>query len=544
MKIILSLFLLISTTSFGQRLRKDDKEVIQHLKTTIAYLASDQLQGRRTGTEGEKLAYTYLVKEFKNIGLLPKGGNGSYLQAFEIIEGREIKPATFLIMNEKTLKLHEDYFPLTFSANANVKGMVSPSIRESNAPWFWDIQELIEKQKSNPHFDFQGALISNIKGMKEKGATAVLLYTSGTDTADVHFHQKSKDPALDIPVVYLTPAAVKKYLQDKTSFFDLALRVELGPKKRTGHNVIGYWDNGAPSTIVIGAHYDHLGYGQDHNSLYTGKPAIHNGADDNASGTALVLEMAKKLKESKYDNNNYLFILFSGEELGLFGSKYFTSHPTVPLESINYMVNCDMVGRLDKDTRTITIGGYGTSPLWGEVLPDHTKSFSVKFDSSGIGPSDHTSFYLKDIPVLFFFTGTHSDYHKPSDDANKINYEGELRIFNYLYELIEETDNEGKLAFTKTKEPAMSSGPKFTVTLGIMPDYTYSRQGLRIDGVIDGRVADHAGMQTGDVIIRIGEYAVNDIRDYMKALSKYKKGDAAQVVVKRVDEEKEFDVVF
>jgi len=229
--------------------------------------------------------------------------------------------------------------------------------------------------------------------------------------------------------------------------------------------------------------------------------------------------------------------------LGLFGSKYFVDHPTIKLEDVNYMINCDMVGRLNEDTKAITIGGYGTSPSWKNILPAKTKSLNIKFDSSGIGPSDQTSFYLKNIPVLFFFTGTNSDYHKPTDDVEKINFTGEFRIMQYIYNVIEETNKSGKLSFSKTREP-QTNEMQFTVTLGIMPDYTFSGNGLRIDAIIDGKIAQKAGMIAGDVITRLGDFAVTDIYSYMAALNKFKKGDPAKVTVLRGKKEVTFNIVF
>ena len=192
-------------------------------------------------------------------------------------------------------------------------------------------------------------------------------------------------------------------------------------------------DNGAAHTVVVGAHYDHLGYGEDGNSmLRTGEVLIHNGADDNASGTAALIELARLLKKSGDKRNNYLFLAFSAEELGLNGSKFFTEHPTLPMEQFTCMVNMDMVGRLNDSSHTVTVGGYGTSPWWGELFRKQqgNPSLNIKFDSSGTGPSDHTSFYRKDIPVLFFFTGLHSDYHRPTDDFDKLNYSGEWFIID------------------------------------------------------------------------------------------------------------------
>ncbi|MDQ2864301.1 MAG: M20/M25/M40 family metallo-hydrolase, partial [Bacteroidota bacterium] len=360
---------------------------------------------------------------------------------------------------------------------------------------------------------------------------------------ELSFDGREKTDALDIPVLFVTKDAAKKYLNDNSSTYEIDLDVAIGSKKRNGHNVIGYIDNGAAHTIIVGAHFDHLGYGEDHNSLWTGAPAIHNGADDNASGTAAVIELARMLKKSKLKDNNYLFICFSGEELGLYGSKYFTQHPTIDLSSVDYMINSDMVGRLNDKTRSITVGGYGTSPSWGNILESKTKFINVIFDSSGIGPSDHTSFYLKNIPVLFFFTGLHEDYHKPTDDVEKINFSGELQVIKYIYHVIRETNKMQKLAFSKTREPKME-GAHFTVSLGIMPDYTFSGSGVRADGIVDGKIAERAGIKAGDVIIKLGDNAFSDIYSYMDVLSKYKKGDAAVVTVMRGKDQLTFDIIF
>jgi hypothetical protein len=271
---------------------------------------------------------------------------------------------------------------------------------------------------------------------------------------------------------------------------------------------------------------------------------IHNGADDNASGSAALIELSKQLKNSNLKNNNYIFIAFSGEELGLFGSKYYTEHPAVDLTNTNYMINMDMVGRLNDSTHGFTIGGYGTSPVWGQELSSTDQYFKINFDSSGTGPSDHTSFYRKDIPVLFFFTGAHSDYHKPSDDADKINYNGELLLLKYIYAVIEKTNDKGKLAFTKTREAQQMGKRSFSVSMGIMPDYTFSGTGVRADGISEGKPAEKAGLKTGDIIIQLGDFKVTDVQGYMQVLGKFKKGDATKVTVKRGTEEKVFDVVF
>jgi len=291
--------------------------------------------------------------------------------------------------------------------------------------------------------------------------------------------------------------------------------------------------------VLYSGHNDHDGIRQPY-----GNDSIYNGADDNASGTAALMELARIIKSEKIKKNNYLFIAFSGEEMGLFGSKYFTEHPTIDLATVNYMINMDMVGRLNDSTHVLTVGGYGTSPAWGEVITAKAESFTIHFDSSGTGPSDHTSFYRKDIPVLFFFTGLHSDYHKPTDDADKINYTGELQVVKYINTVITNLNPHTKLAFTKTREQQMGTSARFSVTMGIMPDYTFSGEGVRVDGVSDGRPAQKAGLKTGDVILKLGEYATGTLESYMQALGKFKKGDNTRVKVKRGNDEMEFTVVF
>lgn len=543
MKNVLLFIIFFSQLSVAQKLTKSDKLIIENLKATITYLASDKLEGRRTGTEGEKLAYEYLSAQFEKTGLIPKGDSNGFIQSFEVNDGKQILPATHLIINDNSLEVEKDFFPFVFSGDGKVKAYASPAIQEKGMPWFWDIKEMLEDNQNNPHFDLEGAIKNKAIEYAAKGANSLIIFNSGDKADDLKFKGKSKDTPLKIPVIYISKAAAKKYLSDNSSNLDFQMQVAIGVKKRIGHNVIGYIDNGAAHTIILGAHYDHLGYGEDHNSLWTGKPEIHNGADDNASGTAAVLELAKLLKQSKLKNNNYLFICFSGEEMGLLGSKYFIENPAVKLEDVNYMVNFDMIGRLNDSTKSITIGGYGTSPSWGKLLPEKTKAFNVKFDSSGIGPSDHTSFYLKKIPVLFFFTGTHTDYHKPTDDVEKINFTGELRVIQYIYNVISQTNQLAKLPFSKTREPQMSTS-RFTVSLGIMPDYSYNGRGVRADGIIDGKIAEKVGMVAGDVIIKLGDFAVKDVNSYMNILSKFKKGDATKVTVLRGKDEMIFDIVF
>lgn len=333
-------------------------------------------------------------------------------------------------------------------------------------------------------------------------------------------------------------------LKDKKYLQQFVYHPTIDSQKTTlkGNNIVAYINNGAKKTVVLGAHYDHLGMGDPHHSTYRGEPAVHNGADDNASGVAMIVELAQKLKQSDYKNSNYLIICFSGEEEGLYGSKWYVEHPLVDTSKISYMLNFDMVGRVDSNK--IVISGVGTSPSWGMAMHSIQSPLHLKTTESGVGPSDHTSFYLKNVPVLHFFSGQHKDYHKPSDDEEKINYKGMEDIFNYVVKLIGNLDKNDKLAFTKTKEENNENTPKFKVTLGVMPDYTFEGKGMRIDGVTDGKPADKAGLKQGDVVVQLGEIEVADMMTYMKALAAFKKGDKTKVKVKRGSEVIEKEVEF
>ncbi|MCP4801576.1 MAG: M20/M25/M40 family metallo-hydrolase [Flavobacteriaceae bacterium] len=379
----------------------------------VTFLADDKLEGRQTGTEGEKAAAAYLVQRFQELDLEPKGTDG-YIQMFNF------------------------------------------------------------KPKTNPH-------------------------------EDVKFTEVSSDSTI------------------------------------VGRNVLGFIDNKSDQTIVIGAHYDHLGYGGE-GSLFRGdEKAIHNGADDNASGVALMLNLASKLRATNV-NNNYLFIAFSGEEMGLLGSNYFVKNATIDVAKMNYMINMDMVGKMNADS-TLAVYGVGTSPRFKQALTANNQFFKLVENESGIGPSDHTSFYLGDVPVLHFFTGQHEDYHKPGDDASKLNYEGMNMISDYIFDIITDLDSNGKLSFRKTKNESEET-PRFKVGLGVVPDYLFDGKGMRIDGVSDDKPAQKAGLQKGDVVVKLGDSTVVDMMSYMRALSVFEKGNKSKVLVLRDGKEVIFDISF
>lgn len=314
------------------------------------------------------------------------------------------------------------------------------------------------------------------------------------------------------------------------------------------HNILGYIDNGKPHTIIIGAHYDHLGKGDQGSSLKPdSKGEIHNGADDNASGVAGMLELARYYAANKKtENYNFLFAAFSGEELGLLGSKYMIENSGINAENINVMINMDMIGRY-REEKGLTIGGIGTSTALEKWGPELGMCMELKYtlDSTGVGPSDHSSFYLKDIPVLFLFTGAHEDYHKPSDDAHLLNYNGMKLITNYVIQLVSHLDELPKIDFKKTSNPhANATRSSFKVTMGVMPDYSYSGKGLKIDGVTEGRPAEKAGIRAGDILLKVGRKEIKDVYGYMEVLNTSEKGETVRVVVNRKGEELTLELTF
>ncbi len=546
MKKLLLLIVLVPGLTFGQGRRerraqeKADKTTTANLQKHIQYLADDKLEGRRAGTQGELLAMKYISEQFQKYGLIPKGPNG-YVQEFEINEGKQFGADNFFTVNGKMLELNKNFYPLSFSANATIEGSSAPALREEGGPWFFNIKDILDDNRNNPHFDINDTIIKEAAHAKEKGGTALIVYNTSSLVDNIQFTKYDTTTSLPIPVVYLNKESINSFFPDATATYNIKLKVSLTTSKRRARNVIGFLNFNAPSTIILGAHYDHLGYGEDGNTL-DGSGQIHNGADDNASGTAALIEMARILQHTKAHNNNYLFIAFSGEELGLFGSKYWIEHPSLDIAS-NYMINIDMIGRYDS-SRKLTIGGYGTSPVWGNLFNSTTnKNLVIKFDSSGTGPSDHTSFYKKDIPVLFFFTNSHTDYHKATDDWNKINFKGELEIIKYITHIIEAANSIGKVSFTKTRDQQMSS-VLLPVTLGVMPDYTFTGTGMRIDAVSKGKTAERIGLQEGDVLMQLGDYKFVDVQTYMQALQHFKKGDATVLRLKRNEKEMEFNVEF
>ena len=538
---IVTLFFLglVICQPLAQAQKKTERKVAKQLEVDITYLASDELEGRRTSTEGERKASEYIVKRYQDNGIAPY--KGQYRYPFHFIYGKEISPANQININGYRMQLKDDGFPLPFSANKTVTSEVLPDVMEQGNIWLMPLYSG-QDQANDAHFEAEKYMFEHAKEAAKQGASGVIFFDSYGSKWEPVFNRHSDYEQLDIPVVYITHEAYQRYLkqtdaQGQKGGMSISLKIVINKAERTGTNIAAYVDNEAPYTVVLGAHYDHLGYGEDENSLYPDAVKahqVHHGADDNASGTAALLEVAKWVKGSKkLGNYNYLFINFSGEELGLYGSKMFVKDQKIDSTHIAYMINMDMVGRLNDSTHALTLGGVGTSPVWEEVVKMAGDDFKLNIDSSGVGPSDHTSFYNEGIPVLFFFTGTHKDYHKPSDQAPLVNYPGETKVIEYVEHAVTRLDKENvKPAFTPTKQ--MNGGKRsYKVSLGIMPDYTYQEGGVRVDGVSDNRPAMKAGVKQGDIITKLGETVVNGMQSYMEALNKFSPGDKTQVTVKR-----------
>lgn len=535
----------------GVQVLQGQSSIEEQLSAHVYFLSDDRLEGRATGSEGEKIALNYISTYFQEYGLAPKGENG-FTQSFDFTLGKKVDITNAMLADGKALEIVKDYYPLIYSGNGSAEGIAVDLGYGIHAPGLLNdfsgkgdlhnkifLINLSSPDGIHPHSkylqytDYQ----TRIKTAIAFGASAIIFYNEDENLDDPKFDLSMNVKEFEVPVVFVRD---KSFVDGK----NIQINVDLITVERTGHNVIAYLDNNAETTVVIGAHYDHLGWGESGGSLYRGEPAIHNGADDNASGVSLMLELAKALKAADLKGNNYLFIAFSGEELGLYGSKSFVQNATIDVDKINYMINFDMVGRLDEES-TMAVNGVGTSSIFkAKATSIDAGSIKVKTTESGMGPSDHASFYLADKPVLHFYTGNNPDYHKPSDDPYLINFEGMKRVFDYTLALLKDLDDEGTLAFVKTKDEDNRNAPKFSVTLGVVPDYMYDGEGMRIDGVTEGKPAFNAGIITGDVVKKLGDIDITDMMAYMTALSKFNKGDKTIVRILRDNKLMDLNISF
>lgn len=530
--IILTSLLAIPALVSAQR--KADKKMLAQIKADIEYLSSDALEGRRTGTDGEHKAAEYIEKRYQQLHIPPY--NGSYYHPFKFNYGKEVSADTRIKINDVNINTGVDGFPLPFSANKKAASDILPDVMEQGSAWMIPLYA-DQTEADNPHFDWEKVAFEKAKEAAKQGATAVVFFDAYASKYQPTFNIHSQYEPIDIPAVYIRNAIYNNAIAQKSkSGVSVYLDINIAKTERSGNNLAAFIDNHKSLTVVLGAHYDHLGYGEDHNSMHANAEKvheIHNGADDNASGTAALLEMAKYISDKKLRNYNYLFVNFSGEELGLYGSKAFVKQQGFDSNQISYMINMDMVGRLNDSTHALTLGGVGTSPSWVEAVALAGNDFKLVIDSAGSGPSDHTSFYNAGIPVLFFFTGLHKDYHKPSDDAALINYPGEQMVIKYVSRVVTKMDKERiRPSYRVTKQATMGKA-RFKVSLGIMPDYTYDAGGIKVDGVTENKPAIRAGIKAGDIITRVGEHKINGMQSYMEILGKLTPGQKTEVTILR-----------
>ncbi|HQZ82647.1 MAG TPA: M28 family peptidase [Pyrinomonadaceae bacterium] len=582
------LFLTIALTAVGiaAQTAQPQKETAG-IRKTIEYLASDKLEGRRTGSKGANLAGEYVEAQFKAAGLKPGVGGKSYKQEFPYVTHVEIGPANAFsaARSAANIKLASaDISPVGFSPNGTItdaqlvfvgfgitaKDQKYDDYARDGAPL--DVRGKVviafdgNQANDDPHSPFRRFdLRTKASIAKENGAVGLIVISREKNFADERLRKLTFDQTLGTSVVPTFIVSRKgagdlfgldasgldkieadtikgeQWLNDPKD--TVHFRVELVQKTVPAYNIIGVLPGIDPKlkdeVIVIGAHYDHLGRGGS-GSLAPNSTEIHHGADDNASGTAAIIEIARNFARAKNNARTLLFISFSGEEEGLFGSNWYVNHPTLPIAQTVAMINLDMVGRLNEGK--LTIGGMGTASEWKALVEKHSNDtsgkpiFHLQLSDDGFGPSDHSSFYGKKIPVLFFFTGTHADYHKPSDTAEKINYDGEYEIVRFVERIVNALDATATRPTYEVAKSAPAARTAFNVSLGTVPNYAETSDGLHLDAVRDDSPAAKAGVKGGDIVIKLAGKEVRNISDYMFALGEMKAGETYEIVVRRGNE--------
>lgn len=542
----------LALAAFAVVAQQSDREPSpSKLQQHVSYLASDALDGRRTGTPGANDAARYVAGEFSRAGLTPANGKmerkpraiiASYLQTFPYVGRVELGKNNVLSLHNgeavANLKAGEDWMPLAISANQTLDltgivnagyGITANELNHNDYKGTYSKAQVAVIQKGtpdgdNPHsrFTTAGQLRFKVAAAQSAGVGALLIISSEDDLKNDALARLNYDNAglAGIPVAVISKQTAEKLANAK----EVKLTTDVVRAEVPAYNVVGVLEGSDPvlknETIILGAHYDHLGRGGE-GSLAPRSGEIHHGADDNASGTAGLIELARVFGAQRPKlKRTLVFIAFGGEEEGLLGSNYYVNHPLVPLDKTTAMINMDMIGRM-KDSK-LMIGGVGTATEWRPLLAQ--TDFSLTLSDDGFGPSDHSSFYSKQIPVLFFFTGTHNDYHKPSDTFDKINYNDEARILSLVARIVRDIDSADKrLTYTTAKsEPPRTGG--FRVYLGTIPNYADTNDGLLLDGVRDDSPAAKGGLKAGDRIVKIGNTDVKNVYDYTQALGEMKAG--------------------
>ncbi|OJW19585.1 MAG: aminopeptidase [Planctomycetales bacterium 71-10] len=574
------------------------------LKADVSFLADDAQEGRAPGTKGIEAAADHIAKQFEAMGLKPAPGADGYFQKFAITgQPRVGEPMDLIATGPDGATIagaaRTDFNALAIGSTGSVEAapivFAGYGITADRPGLKYDDYEGLdvagkavltirrEPQQDDDASPFDGKKTSDFATFRHKatnafqhGAAMLIVVNDlaglGSDRdALLNLGSAGAESITRLPVVHVTRDFADRLLkaagEPGLATLEEEIDKDLKPRSRelkgvalTSHvtidrpsietkNVIGVLEGSGPKadeTIVVGGHYDHLGRG----GMLSGSLAflssdVHNGADDNASGTAMVLELARRLS-SRTDPppRRVVFMAFSGEERGLLGSQHYADNPLFPLDSTVLMFNFDMVGRLDPKGE-LTMIGTGTSPGFGELVEVLGKDSGLKIKkvagmTDGFGGSDHQSFYAKDVPILFAFTGIHPDYHRPSDDWPKINFPGMARIADYceliLLDVLRRPD---RPEFVRAATPRHGGGQQsastgMSVTLGVMPDYAdESKAGMKLSDVREGGPAQKAGVKGGDVIVGIGGKPIATIYDYMESLGRYKPGDVVDVTVKR-----------
>lgn len=576
---LLALIALFAVQAYSQ---SNSEITADDLRYHIGLLASDSLAGRYPGTPGGKQAEDYIAGKFSEAGLKMLYNNGH--QEFKVVT--DVRPGknNRLQFDDFTAGMGKDFTPLSFTTNGNLKAPVVfagygfdinlDSLRwndyagiDVNGKWVMVLRGDPEPDNSQSLFiDFESERVKALTA-KDKGARGVIFVTpEDLEKQDILMHvQYDRTPSnAGILVLNITRGVANRMLSSMNdsigSMVDriksnhkpspmympviLDATAEIEMLEVTTANIVGMIPGTDPllagEYIVIGAHHDHLGMGgPGSGSRQPDTIAVHNGADDNASGTAGIIELAQKLSANRQLlRRPVILVAFAGEEMGLLGSKEFVKNPPVPLNQIKAMINLDMIGRFNTETNTISIGGTGTSVETDTIISllGQHRPFKIGRSPDGYGPSDHASFYSENIPVFYFTSGAHEDYHTPSDDAWKINYPGTVEILKMVYDLaLELSGRKEALTFREAgSKQGVRYGRNLKVTLGIVPDMVSSEnEGLGVDGVRKGGPAEKAGLKKGDKIVSLDGQSVTNIYDYMARLSKLKPGQVTSVEIIR-----------
>ncbi len=576
-------FLIVSTSSIHAQTQQFSPDIqSKDLKHIVSFLASDELKGRMTGSAEDLKAAEYIRDYMRNAKLKPLAEGG--FQHFYAIT--DVKPGKNNSLSAENFvgKLGVDFNPVSFSANASLEaGLVfvgyGYNINKDSLQWN-DYKNVDVKGKwvmimrgdpepdnmASPYMEYSQERFK-VNVAKEQGAAGVIFITGriqqNEDKLPSVFFDKTLSDA-GIPVISVTRGVAEKLFEKYgKSFIETEVTISNFKQQisfETGYTVKAQADvehtkvrtqnvcfllEGNDSLLkkeylVIGAHFDHLGMGgKGSGSRMPDTVAVHNGADDNASGVAAIMELASAFSfDKKALKRSIIFVAFSGEEMGMLGSKEFIKNSPVPLPQIKAMINFDMIGRLRNDSKSVSISGTGTAKEWEEILNKYKTNsvFDISFSPDGYGPSDHAPFYAENIPVLFITTGAHEDYHTPFDDTEKLDFKSMEGIISYAKNVITHiTDAPAALTFQEsgTKEKNRMRG-RLKVTLGIIPDVAgTTKNGLGVDGVKKDGPAEKGGMKKGDVIIAMDGHKIGNVYDYMFQLSKLESGKITIVEVLR-----------